>query len=60
MTQDKVVSFAERVAEREPEKVFNMIEALGAELQRQGVAEILTTQGFDLTSLARAALRVTA
>jgi hypothetical protein len=34
-----------------------MIEVLGDELQRQGVADYLTVKGFDLTALAKVALR---
>jgi hypothetical protein len=34
-----------------------MIEILGAELQRQGVTEVLTLNGFDLAALARVAVK---
>jgi hypothetical protein len=55
-----VISLEERRAARETEKVFHMIDALGAELQRQGVAEVLTVSGFDLAALAGVALRTNA
>lgn len=40
----------------ETARLFKMIEVLAEELGRQGVADVLAINGFDLTALARVAV----
>jgi hypothetical protein len=38
-------------------RLVNVIEAIADELERQGLVDILTDDGFDVTALAEAVLR---
>jgi len=56
MSDDNVIRLNPPGKAVETARLFRMIEALGAELGRQDVAEYLTVKGFDLTALARVAI----